>query len=147
MDRCDNFIPDDEEVQILSEKHKKVLNNRLKTAIRLITARDMETVRRETPIKLAAIHSSKNFVVKLTLRVKLLYRFLLDNNFPKSRSAEKTIIAGLLYFISPGKFLPDDIPGLGYLDDAYVIKTVCDKVCHELQDYITANGLDETSYL
>jgi len=54
-----------------------------------------------TPLKELAlweeeIHSHKDFIVKLAKRAKLLYEMLFDAGFPKSRTTEKTIAAGLL---------------------------------------------------
>lgn len=117
-----------DEVRILSNRHREILKERLAFRIKTITNKDIATVRRDTLEKLEDIHSSKEFTVKMVQRVKVLYEMLFDNNFPKSREMEKAITAGLLYFISPEDFLPDDIPGLGYLDDAFIINEVWEMI-------------------
>lgn len=129
-----------DEKRILSEKHREILKHRLEFRIKTVTDKDIAVVRRDTLIKLEEIHSSMDFAVTMAQRIKLLYEILFDTGFSKSRSTKKTIAAGLLYFISPEDFLPDDIPGLGYLDDAYIINEVWEKVSFETKSYIKAKG-------
>jgi uncharacterized membrane protein YkvA (DUF1232 family) len=45
------------------------------------------------------------------------------------------VIAGLLYFISPVDLLPDFIPILGYVDDAFVISLVMNAIGSEIERY------------
>lgn len=45
------------------------------------------------------------------------------------------IVAGLLYFISPLDFLPDLIPGLGFIDDVYILTLVFKQVSKDLEHY------------
>lgn len=44
-------------------------------------------------------------------------------------------LAATLYFVSPIDAIIDLIPGLGYLDDAFVVSYVIKKFHEELQDY------------
>ncbi|WP_053228342.1 YkvA family protein [Spirochaeta cellobiosiphila] len=46
-----------------------------------------------------------------------------------------SIIAGLLYFVSPIDLIPDMIPVIGYLDDIFVIGLVVKAVKHDLEAY------------
>ena len=41
----------------------------------------------------------------------------------------------LAYFSEPEDLIPDDTPGLGYLDDAIMIEMVCRELRHEIQAY------------
>ncbi|HEX3016061.1 MAG TPA: YkvA family protein [Desulfobacteria bacterium] len=45
------------------------------------------------------------------------------------------IFGALLYFISPVDLIPDFIPGLGYIDDVFVIGLVIKQVRDDLQTY------------
>lgn len=147
VNNCKYRMPHGEEVQILSERHKEILKTRIKTRIKYITNYDIAFVRQNTLQKLAAVSGSKEFINKLASRARLLYNMLFDKDFPKTSTTKKTIAAGLLYFVSPGDFFPDDVPGLGYLDDAYVIREVWEIAFSDIQKYLTAKGLDESQYL
>ena len=52
-----------------------------------------------------------------------------------SKSAIISILAGLLYFISPLDLIPDFIIGLGFLDDVIVLRFVYKKMRKELDQY------------
>lgn len=45
------------------------------------------------------------------------------------------IIAGLLYFVSPLDAIPDFIPGMGFLDDAFIITWLMRAVHEELEKF------------
>ena len=136
-----------EEVQILSDKHKEVLETKLRNQIKSVSTKDITTVHSLAFDKIAKIRSHKPFVNKMLERIKLLYEILFDDSVELSKVSRKTITAGLLYFAAPKDFLPDDIPGLGYLDDAYIITLVWEKVGPEIQNYLSLKGWDERKYL
>lgn len=45
------------------------------------------------------------------------------------------ILGGLVYFVSPIDVIPDFIPGIGYLDDIFVISLVIGQIRADLQKY------------
>ncbi len=45
------------------------------------------------------------------------------------------IMASLLYFISPLDLVPDFIPGLGFIDDVYVLTKVYGQIAKDLEKY------------
>lgn len=52
---------------------------------------------------------------------------------PKNESA--AVIAGLSYFANPKDLVPDEIPGLGFLDDAIMIRLVEEEFEHDIWGY------------
>lgn len=138
---------EDDATQILSNKHKSILRTRLKFLTRTITNKEFNLIRCETPKKLDSIRSSREFVTKMVLRVQILYQLLFDSDFPKSRTTEKSVAAGLLYLISTGDLISDNIPGLGYIDDAYIISEVWKKIFVEVSNYLGLQGLDAQNYM
>ena len=53
-----------------------------------------------------------------------------------------TIIFALLYIVGPIDLIPDVIPGLGWLDDAFVVGLVFRAVAHDLRQYCEENDLN-----
>lgn len=45
------------------------------------------------------------------------------------------VFAGLLYFISPFDVVPDFIPGLGFIDDAFILGMVYKQIAKDLAHY------------
>ncbi|WP_418791630.1 YkvA family protein [Phosphitispora sp. TUW77] len=140
-------IQDGEESEILSEIHKQVLRNKLEEKARYISEQDIKIIKNQINIKLKNIHSRKTFIKKMLERIKLLYEMLFDQEIKLTKTVRKTVAAGLFYFISQKDFLADDIPGLGYLDDAYIIRLVWEKTGSEIQNYLAIKGKDERLYI
>jgi uncharacterized membrane protein YkvA (DUF1232 family) len=44
-------------------------------------------------------------------------------------------LSALAYFADPDDLIPDDIPGLGFLDDAIMIELICRELKHEIEAY------------
>ena len=56
-----------------------------------------------------------------------------DYELPKPQRTE--VLAALAYFANPEDLIPDQIPGLGFLDDAIMIKIMENEFKHELWGY------------
>jgi len=52
----------------------------------------------------------------------------------KKNSMEK-INATIKYFVDDDDIIPDNIPGIGYLDDCIIIDNTMDEVCDELSEF------------
>lgn len=95
----------------------------------------------ELPGKIAhVVESAKRKtpgVKSMIQNVKMLYEMLRDKNFSISWSAKAIILASLLYFISPIDLIPDFIPLLGYIDDAFVISAGLNAITSEIERYRT----------
>ncbi|MCH8142405.1 MAG: DUF1232 domain-containing protein [Proteobacteria bacterium] len=49
--------------------------------------------------------------------------------------ARKNVIAALAYFAEPMDIIPDNVPVLGYIDDAIMIELVLTELKHELESF------------
>lgn len=45
------------------------------------------------------------------------------------------ILSALIYFVSPIDFIPDSIPGIGYLDDVAVVAVCWNLVSSDIEEY------------
>ncbi len=73
----------------------------------------------------------------LVHRVQLLYAMLKDPEFSLRWSTKAIILAALVYFINPFDIVPDVLPLIGYIDDAFVLGLVLSKLQEEIQRYAT----------
>jgi uncharacterized membrane protein YkvA (DUF1232 family) len=58
-----------------------------------------------------------------------------DEDYAAPQKVQNEVLAALAYFSDPEDLIPDDIPGLGFLDDAIMVKFVEDEFKHELWGY------------
>ncbi len=73
-------------------------------------------------------------------QVEELYEYVVHGS---DLSIKALIIGALLYFISPADFIPDVIPGIGYIDDIAIILMVYNRVkraLDSLKDRITSKS-------
>ena len=54
------------------------------------------------------------------------------------------VLAGLAYFANPEDLIPDQVPALGFLDDAIMVKFVEEEFKHELWGYRKFRGLRDS---
>ncbi len=58
-----------------------------------------------------------------------------DKNWGLADDDHQRVLAALSYFSEPEDLIPDDIPCLGFLDDAIMVEIVCRELEHEIQAY------------
>ncbi|MCS6808765.1 MAG: YkvA family protein [Bacteroidota bacterium] len=123
----------------LSAHQQKQLEQELLNRAQQVTREDERVVVEELPEKIASVlnsvHQRLPLVKNMVRKVKTLYAMLRDKEFHMTWSTKTMIIAGLLYFISPIDLLPDYIPLLGYIDDAFVISVVMNAIASEIERY------------
>ena len=64
-----------------------------------------------------------------------LIKMIQDPDYELPRTQRTEVMAALSYFANPEDLIPDQIPGLGFLDDAIMIKILEDEFRHELWGY------------
>lgn len=92
-----------------------------------------EKVREGFARKLARI-AADNPVVNLAREA---YRYMTDSELPARYKV--MVIAGLLYFLAPIDAVPDVIPGLGFVDDLFVLSVIVASV-HKIIQTIRDNA-------
>ena len=64
-----------------------------------------------------------------------LISMVVDEGWGLIEEDRERVLAALTYFAEPHDLIPDDTPGLGFVDDAIMIEIVCKALEHEIQAY------------
>jgi uncharacterized membrane protein YkvA (DUF1232 family) len=137
----------DDDAAMMSGHKQDALRDELNRRAQTVQEGDEEKVLEQTPQKiqkmLDSASSRKPTIQKLLNNVALLYKMLRDTSFAMDFTSKTLVIAGLLYFISPIDLIPDYIPILGYIDDAFVISIVLNSLAGEIERYREHTGTNE----
>jgi uncharacterized membrane protein YkvA (DUF1232 family) len=68
-------------------------------------------------------------------RLQAMVEALEDPEWTISADERERILAALVYFCDPEDLIPDDIPGLGFLDDAIMVELAFRELKHEIEAY------------
>lgn len=117
--------------QLSEEKIKKALEDTVKT----IDEEKIKRINREIPDKLEGLDTSKSFLQDLKEKVKLLFVMVNDKEYKLKKEHKLIFLGALLYFLLPVDLIADYIPGLGFLDDALVLKMVWKSFTDEIETY------------
>jgi uncharacterized membrane protein YkvA (DUF1232 family) len=103
-------------------------------------ASDLETDKVIAEVKglIGRVRAAKkvpSFVMEAIGNLESLIQMLEDKDYALPPKIGAEILAGIAYFSNPQDLVPDTLPGLGYLDDAIMIKFLEEQFEHELAGY------------
>jgi uncharacterized membrane protein YkvA (DUF1232 family) len=78
---------------------------------------------------------AQDFVRDRINQLNTLIDMLEDTSWHLTGDDRERVMTALSYFFDAADLIPDDIPGLGFLDDAIMIEIVCQELRHEIQAY------------
>lgn len=86
---------------------------------------------------LAEVNAKKapNFITDRLSRLRGLIAMVQDEGWAMPADEHKRVMSALAYFSDPEDLIPDEIPGLGFLDDAIMIELAVRELQHEIDAY------------
>jgi uncharacterized membrane protein YkvA (DUF1232 family) len=125
-----SFTLDEQDVayfRALFRKAKKAASGKDREEILAAARQLVESVR--------AIKKTPKFVVTAIEAIEDLVAIIVDEDYRAPAPIAKQVLAALAYFCDPEDLIPDEVPVLGFLDDAIMIKFVEREFKHELSAY------------
>jgi len=75
------------------------------------------------------------FIIERLAKLKQMIRMITDLEWRLPHEETGRVLNALAYFAEPDDLIPDNIPGLGFLDDAIMVELVVRELRHELDAY------------
>lgn len=76
-----------------------------------------------------------DFIADRLRRIRALIEMLRDPEWKLPEQERSRVVNSLAYFCEPHDLIPDDVPGVGFLDDAIMVELVIRELRHELEAY------------
>lgn len=112
---------------------------------RLVMLHARDAVARRTPEEIVTTagklleemgtRRTPGFVTDRLSKMRRMMQMISDIEWRLPHAEVKRVLNALAYFAEPDDLIPDEIPGLGYLDDAIMIELVVRELRHEIEAY------------
>lgn len=79
--------------------------------------------------------NASEFIRERISRIETLIGMIIDPDWKMEPQDRPRVLEALAYFSEPNDLIPDEIPGIGFLDDAIMVEIVCRDLKHEIQAY------------
>ncbi len=121
----------------LSEDDLKHFRKEMRRAREVRDKTDDETVIKAAEDLLSQIKTATvpDFISRRLGRLKILIDMVRDEGWAIAEDERSRVVAALAYFANPNDLIPDEIPGLGFLDDAIMIELAARALRHEIEAY------------
>lgn len=121
----------------LSDRDLRHFRRELRRAREAVGIADDEEILGAAAELLATLRKSElpDFVVARLGKLDTLLGMLTDPDWVLADEERSPVLAALAYVCDPEDIIPDDIPGIGLLDDAVMIELVFRELRHEIDAY------------
>jgi len=122
----------------LDEEDAKYFRALFRKARKAAADVDAEEILGAARALVASVRKNKKtpgFVLEAIETLEDLTRIIEDKDYAAPKKVVGQVVAALAYFANPEDLIPDDIPVLGFLDDAIMIKFVEQEFKHELHAF------------
>ena len=126
-----------EEIKKMNEEQaKQELEKRYKKAEELLNEPEkLEIFLQKLEKKLKVIPKVGNTLAIVPTMISLIRRYVMKEYTEIPLGTIIALISALIYILSPIDFVPDAIPGAGYIDDALVISVCLKLIGSDVDDY------------
>jgi hypothetical protein len=76
-----------------------------------------------------------DFIADRLAKIGILVDILRDQRWDLPDADRERVLSGLAYFTDPKDMIPDQIPGIGYLDDAIMVELIVRELRHDIEGY------------
>ena len=76
-----------------------------------------------------------DFIAERITKLKVVTDMLSDDEWQLGAVDRERVLGAMLYFCDPDDLIPDDVPGLGFLDDAIYIELLFKQLGAEISSY------------
>jgi len=121
----------------LSSRDLRHFRRELRQAREAVSIADDEEILAAACDLVAALEEAElpDFVRVRLEKLCTLQEMLGDADWPLTDAERSPVLAALAYVCDPEDIIPDDIPGIGMLDDAVMIELVFHELRHEIEAY------------
>jgi uncharacterized membrane protein YkvA (DUF1232 family) len=122
----------------LDESDANYFRNLYKQAKKEAKTHGREQIIEDARAIVKEVKSSKKtpaFVQEAIAILADLVDLIQDDDYTAPQRVQSEVLAALAYFSEPEDLIPDHIPGLGFLDDAIMVKFIEEEFKHELWGY------------
>jgi len=115
-------------------KHFRLIMHEARKAAARIAPEDIVATA-EDLLKDISATSTPGFIQDRIAKLRLLISMMSDLDWRLPHQEAMRVLNALAYFTEPDDLIPDDIPGLGFLDDAIMVELVVRELRHEIEAY------------
>ena len=121
----------------LSSRDLRHFRRELRRARESVSIADDEEILAAAADLVAKLRAAElpDFVAERLGKLEVLHAMLTDADWQLDDAERSPVLAALAYVCDPEDIIPDDIPGIGLLDDAVMIELVFRELRHEIDAY------------